>query len=405
MRQLRIMCLGLMSAVFTGCGMFDGPQYINQPISVIPAHTQRHYAELSLPAYAADGSYYVAEGDRLRHYAADGAVLEPVMLTGDAVPAGDDPNWCRIAATRGGTLFINLPRAKLGVLDSSGQVTWFPEDPQSEGYMTVLGEGVLIQRKAGASTEVAFVGPDGAIRWSQPGTYLSALNFVAIDDQARVCFSIYGQLIIRGEDGAVQAQFAIPGQNYISVLAFRNGRLLVAANDSVSCLDLDGGTLWQAPRSDGESSVAAGMLCDQNRAVLQYDVWTAYSNKLNFIDAQGRLLRQMRDEHRWALLDFDGSKVLAAEYNVYDPVLRAIDTSGEVLWSQPLEPQPSAQPITAGAIVPEVGSFITAAFAPDGSVYYGLHSSLWKLDNTGHLLWQEASTVYFDRQVPELHYW
>jgi hypothetical protein len=120
MRHLAVL-LGLACAISVAAGCSTTSyDYIGGP--PVPAHTERRYAAMSLPAFAADGSFYVMNGAILLHYSPGGKRLGAYTLP-VSTPASPSmiTDWPRTYATRGGDVFVTSSNKRIGLLNDSQQ--------------------------------------------------------------------------------------------------------------------------------------------------------------------------------------------------------------------------------------------------------------------------------------------
>ncbi len=404
-----LLCLLLavtgMQAV--GCSSWYPPQ--GTPLGfTIPAHTERHYAAVSLPAFTADGSLYVMNGANLLHYAADGQRLSSTALSVDIDTSSDRAGaWPRALATRSGVLLITSGYRHIGLLDHALQFSW---EYDADGSLSPLacGDGLLIMHYADSQYGVAYMNLNGDIRWTVPDCRLIPTE-VQVDEQDRAYFCLEDILAVKQPDGADVLRFKVPGApDGMTLLSARADRVLLAASGIASCYDMAGRRVWRAAPPDGWGWFTDGLILNQERYILHVTSRENRDQRLIVVDGAGRLITQIQDRPQWRLLLADGAGFLVGysetvDGNPYTETWGWFNAEGVRQWSyHPPEsiqggaiPKDSPLGVYPNGTGPDLGA--------DGRIYFERNSILYALDTQGHLLWQDQGAAYYDVWVEEMY--
>jgi outer membrane protein assembly factor BamB len=381
--------------------MADGPK--------IPAHTDRIFAPMSLPAFAADGSLYVANGDTLLHFAADGTRLGSSALPVDlGTYAQENFVWPRGYATLAGDVFIALDAERIGLLGAEQQFAWINKCGDIYTAPVPMAHGLLVERGNDLAPSVAYIDRAGVRRWSMPGFVLWP-NVVQVDEQGRAYFCDLQSLSVMPDSGVelLHASLAQAGPyDQVSLLQVRAERVLVHSANIVTCYDLNGEALWEFTPPAGLDYFCSGHVLSAERFVLQYSAGLGddASRPLLIVDAVGHLVRQLPDNPVWRVRSTSATGFIAVVNDGKPSVLGLFNAEGEQLWSRPL-PQPvypQSVPLSEHrfAVYP---LWTGPVFGADGNIYYTVDNTLYSVDPQGNLMWQARGAVYHDEWYPDTY--
>lgn len=374
--------------------------------TTIPAHTERRYAAMSLPAFAADGSLYVMNGATLLHYSVDGQRLGSSTLPVEIDTSQSwDIVWPRAYATRDGDVFVTSGRRGVGLLDAAQQFAWV-EDTGRMISPLPCGDGLLVAHGTGAQSDVAYMDLTGAVRWTMPGGSLFR-DKVQVDEDDRAYFCHEKSLAVKLADGGDVLQTSFPdAKDDIALLDARAGRVLLDTDETVTCIDLAGERLWRIAPPGGAGEFLSGRVLGPDRFVLH--VWNWPQDVLVIVDGQGQIMHQSQQKVWWQLLLANGSGILA-RYSVPGGVSDStemwgwLDADGVELWNYRPPEQIRGWVQAPGSPVVVYANETGPILGADGRIYFERNGALFALDLQGKLVWQDSGTSYYDVWVEEMY--
>lgn len=374
--------------------------------TLIPAHTVRYYAPMSLPAFAADGSMYVANGDTLLLFSAGGAPLSSSVLPVDfAAYEGQGYVWPSGHATPAGDVFIALDRERIGLLGADQRFAWIKSIANAQSAPIPMAQGLLVERWNGVVPSVAYCNLTGDVRWSVPGSMLWP-SAVQVDEQGRAYFCDMQSLSVMPASGVELLRASIPQASQYQdtrLLHARAERVLLRTGDSVTCFNLSGEILWELTPPDGLGDFQAGLVLGADRYVLQAYSWSGgeTSQPLLIVDGLGGIIHELQNNPSWQIAGANATGFIAVLYDGKPKALGMFDADGVQLWSKPL-PQPATPyaPISANHFA--VYPFKTGpVFGADGMIYYTVDNTLYAIDLQGQPLWQATGASFHDEWHPD----
>jgi hypothetical protein len=399
--------LGLACAISmaAGCSAWF-PPCGSDPGVTIPAHMERKYAAMSLPAFAADGSLYVMNGTSLLHYAAGGQHLGSITL-----PVNVDTSqswnmvWPRAYATRNGEVFVTSGRQHIGLLNAASQFSWVADTSRMLDPLP-CGDGLLVAHGPDIQPDIAYMDLTGAVRWTMPVGSLFR-DKVQVDEQDRAYFCDGKILAVKRADGGDVLRAGFPeAKDDIVLMDARADRVLLGVNGAVICIDLAGEELWRITLPEGAGRFLSGRVLGRDRFVLHVYNWP--KDVLLVVDGQGQVVRKSQEKLAWLLLLASSSGYLA-RYSEPDSIYDSVETwgwfdaDGVELWSyQPPEQIRGWVPSKDSPVVVYPNGS-DPALGPDGRIYFERNSTLYVLDPQGHVVWHDPGTVYYDVWVEEMY--
>jgi outer membrane protein assembly factor BamB len=246
-------------------------------------------APVTSPAIGSDRTVYVASGEWLRAFAADGSARWAFRTSGSIQSSP--------GLAEDGTVYIGSDDGYLYALGADGSLKWL-RDGWTSSYAPAIGRDGTIYLSCQDDT-VRAVNPDGTVRWSHsPGTDLSSPPSV-------------------GTDGTVYFAAGIPG----------------VCGSHLHAVATDGTWLWRygVPHDNVSDSPVIGV-----DGTIYYGTWRCDDGGLGTVNAlrtDGTL--------KWSIATEDmlPSFALGSDSVIYAPawsdVFYAISTDGTVRWQIP----------------------------------------------------------------------
>jgi hypothetical protein len=395
-----ITAVGLLAA---GCSTTS---YDYGERTFVPAHTDRYFAPMSLPAFAADGSMYVANGDTLLHFSAGGARLGSSALPVDLdVYQPQNSSMPRGYATPSGDVYIVLDHERIGLLGPTQQLTWTKTWDNRMSEPVPFEHGLLLEHEVDRRTEVSFIDSSGAVQWSVPGDELF-WDPVQVDEQNRVYFCKRTSLIALSESGTELRHIDFPEvEHSVRLLHVRSGCILVRADDGVTCFGLNGTALWALAPPFDQGYFSDGLVLSADRFVLQVESHTTPFTQLLIVDGQGRIIHKLTSYFNWRLRNSNGPEFIAQLDYSADNAWGLFNAEGEQLWNKQLPQQLAPEYTLIGENLYAWYPYgIGPVFGADGRIYYTVDNTLYAVDLQGNPLWQATGAVCHDEWYPDTYY-
>ncbi|UJR82557.1 hypothetical protein [Sandaracinus amylolyticus] len=178
-------------------------------------------------ARAADGTVYLGTGNDGRVFRLRGDAVEPFAQTGQLLVSA-------LAIGDGGVVYAGtLPEGRIYAIDASGAVRELARPDATEHVWSLVWDARrrVLFAATGPEGRVYAIAPDGSVQtwWDSSATHVMSLALA--DDGALYAGTSDDAIVVRSTaPGRVEVVHDFPG-NEITSLAWRAGRLAVAANE------------------------------------------------------------------------------------------------------------------------------------------------------------------------------
>lgn len=285
------------------------------------------------------------------------------------------------AVAENGTIYLTTTVGYLYALDPDGTVNWQLLAGAKAGTPVIRHDGVILVN----TKDLLAVDKDGNLLWRFQKPYFMQVargNILGVAADGTAYYHQEGTVYAVAPDGTERWKYVVDNNGCRAGAISRDGTLYLASEYHVEALDPTGHRVWRFEGGFGESYSPTGITISQDGTLLVSmgaSGPTATTDTVFAVNADGTL-RWRHDPGEAAPLELvqrgDGTVLFAKSKIGYenDAVegVTALDSTGQKLWHAAL-----------------VGA-ISLVLASDGSLYVAANSSVYGLDPSGTVFWNQT---------------